>query len=160
MAKRVYYPIGSISSGTLRDEDLLSAFAGELDSLASRKDTAVSAKIRRAHRALAAEAESFDPETADFDAGELIADLMAALQEYAAPYFYFGTLEGDGAEFGFYVSPDIFEQHGCFDGLRVADTAEVPRNYRGEVLHVTDHGNATLYVANGRGHLREVWAIV
>jgi hypothetical protein len=35
-----------------------------------------------------------------------------------------------------------------FDGLRVSDTSEVPDDYSGEVLHVNDHGNATLYVAD------------
>ena len=41
--------------------------------------------------------------------------------------------------------------------LRVNDTSEVPRGYTGEVLHVNDHGNTTLYTAS-RGKLTEVWS--
>lgn len=45
------------------------------------------------------------------------------------------------------------------DGLKVSDTGDVPRGYSGEVLHVNDHGNATLYnYVNGRAY--EVWGIV
>jgi len=35
----------------------------------------------------------------------------------------------------------------------------VPADYCGEVLHVNDHGNATLYAAE-RGQLSEVWSVV
>lgn len=37
-----------------------------------------------------------------------------------------------------------------FDGLTVSDLSEVPASYRGEVLHVNDHGNATFYVKSAR----------
>lgn len=31
--------------------------------------------------------------------------------------------------------------------------------YRGEWLHISDHGNATLYIRNNRGEDREVWSV-
>ena len=40
----------------------------------------------------------------------------------------------------------------------VSDTADVPDDYRGEVMLVNDHGNVTLYHA--KVALEEVWAIV
>lgn len=46
-------------------------------------------------------------------------------------------------------------ERGEFDGLAVADLSEVPADYRGTVLHVNDHGNATLYVKTAR-KLREI----
>jgi hypothetical protein len=46
-----------------------------------------------------------------------------------------------------------------FDGLVVSDTSEVPSDFSGEVLHINDHGNATLYGAR-RGKLVEVAACV
>lgn len=49
---------------------------------------------------------------------------------------------------------------GEFDGLVVSDTSEVPADYDGEVLHINDHGNATLYVADGEGNLKEIAAVV
>lgn len=37
-----------------------------------------------------------------------------------------------------------------FDGLKVEDTSEIPADYRGEVLHINDHGNVTLYLKTAR----------
>jgi len=45
-----------------------------------------------------------------------------------------------------------------FDGLKVDDLSEVADDYTGEVLHVNDHGNCTLY-ASESGELKEIWAI-
>lgn len=42
------------------------------------------------------------------------------------------------------------QARGEFDGLAVSDLSEVPTGFRGMVLHVNDHGNATLYVKTAR----------
>lgn len=47
-----------------------------------------------------------------------------------------------------------------YDGLTVSDTSEVPKGYRGEVLHINDHGNVTLYRAFANGTLREIASCV
>ncbi len=151
-----YGDLGSISHGTLRAEDLLEAFANELDDLLWHQSRRFPrreyrALIRAAYRMLRA------PELPD-DAGDLVNELQDALSEFAPPYCYFGAHEGDGSDFGFWMAADSLSD--AFDGIRVSDTGEVPRDYRGEVLHVNDHGNITLYVARPRGKLREVWAIV
>jgi hypothetical protein len=149
---------GEVSSGTLRSEDLLSAFSAELDYQLKRQ---VSRFPRAAHRKLIRDAEKMletmeDAEHEPDGASDLVAELEDALCGFAPPYGYFGAAEGDGACFGFWLN-DFMDG---FDGLRVADTSEVPKGYRGEVLHVNDHGNVTLYVSNGRGTLREVWGCV
>ena len=82
--------------------------------------------------------------------------LFDELNTFAPPYFYFGAHPGDGSDYGFWLSEDAIED---FEGLRVEDQSEVPSDYCGEVLHVNDHGNCTLYVAD-QGQLSEVWAIV
>ena len=94
----------------------------------------------------------YDSEDSEYD----LEWLFDALGEYAAPYFYFGAHPGDGADYGYWLS-EGFEDD--FDGLKVSDTSEIPSKYRGEVLHVNDHGNVTLYVKTSRA-LREVWAVV
>jgi hypothetical protein len=43
--------------------------------------------------------------------------------------------------------------------MLASDLSEVPTAYTGEVLHVNDHGNMSLY-AYSRGRGREIWAIV
>jgi hypothetical protein len=145
-----YAQLGSVSEGTLRTEDLLDSFAYELHYQLKRQTTRFP---RAKYRALIREANKSGAAESEF-ADDLVCELIDALGEFAPPYAYFGTHEGDGASFGYW--PMDLEE---FDGLRVNDTSEVPRDYSGEVLHVNDHGNATLYVAR-RGKLSEVWGIV
>jgi hypothetical protein len=160
----------------MRNEDLIPTFCNELSNLA-RQSGILPAKTRRAHlelvKAIETRMESddyFDSEDADEDLNE---DLFNALNEYAAPYFYFGSHPGDGADYGFWLSEgwdEDFETLGAIIGdryntstvtgnLKVSDLADVPSWFRGEVAVVNDHGNVSLYVKTSRT-LREVWAIV
>jgi hypothetical protein len=160
-----YAEIGSVSSGTMRSQDLLDSFASELDYQLGRQS---SRYPRKEHRALIREARrclrhmengtAKQAEQAEDEASDIVNELMDALDEFAPPYMHFGAHDGDGADYGFWLSDDSLEH--SFDGLRVDDTSEVPRDYRGEVLHVNDHGNPTLYVSHGRGKLTEIWALV
>jgi hypothetical protein len=156
-----YASFGDVSTGTLRNVDLLDTFARELDFHVKRQPRSFKRapfrKLIREAFTLARETEDATEDYRDGGASDLVAELMDALDTFAPPYAHFGAHEGDGASFGFYLGPWSLES---FDGLRVDDTSEVPRDYRGEVLHVNDHGNVSLYVANGRGALREVWAVV
>jgi len=43
-----------------------------------------------------------------------------------------------------------------FEGKVVEDLSEVPEGYRGQVLHVNDHGNVTLYNAFKNGSFHEI----
>lgn len=135
---------GSVSSGTLRTEDLLGAFADALRELATSTE----------HRRLADEASEADPESEN--AGELVNELQDALQEYSLPYFYFGTHPGDGADFGFWL-----DDEGLDDVARIGDPSELDTLLAdvGEAYHVNDHGNGTLYARTENGW-REVWALV
>ncbi len=140
-------PFGSLSSGTMRAEDLIPTFASELDSL----------RLSRGHRKLVREALAYDPDTCEPEnADELLDALFEALDCYCPPYAYFGAHPGDGADYGVWVSDSLEDE---FDGLVVSDTSEVPKGYTGEVLHVNDHGNMTLY-SYSRGRSREVWSLV
>ena len=155
-----YASIGSISEGTLRDEDLLGCFASELDDLLRKQPRGFP---RKAHRKLINDAERMLKRVCDFDedlpddASELVAELSDALNEYSPPYCHFGANEGDGACFGWWLNSEVATD---FDGLKVDDLSEVPTGYRGEVLLVNDHGNMTLLVAYAKGKTKEVWAVV
>jgi len=149
---------GTVSHGTLCTEDLLDAFASELEYQVQRNAEAWCSDEGRQERdkymALIGEAREVDPDSDE--ASELVNEsLPDALHAFAPAYSYFGAHEGDGSDFGYW--PDI--DQADFDGLSVADTSEVPADYSGEVLHVNDHGNMTLYAAD-RGRLTEVWSIV
>ena len=163
------YIIGSISSGTMRPEDLIPAFCDCLDDIRQNYvycEVGKEAEARHHHERindfLASIEQSrntnedyYSSEDADYD----LEKLFDMLNEYSAPYFYFGSHPGDGADYGFWL-PENFEQDFVDNGgLKVADTSEVPADYTGEVLHVSDHGNPTLYSAEN-GKLTEIWSLV
>lgn len=142
--------LGSVSSGTMRPEDLIPTLISELKS---------QKPLARRHRRLVREinqrmnaGDYFELEDADRD----LESLFDALNEYAPSYFYFGAHPGDGSDYGYWLSECFTEDFG---GLKVNDLSEVPTGHTGEVLIVNDHGNMTLY-AYSRGRSREVWAIV
>jgi hypothetical protein len=142
--------IGSVSTGTMRPEELVPAFISEL-----KRQKPLARRHRRLLREINTRmhsADYFELEDADFDMEEL----TDALNEYAPTGFYFGSHPGDGADFGWWLSECFAED---FDGLKVSDTSEVPTGFTGEVLQVSDHGNLTLY-AYSRGRGRELWAVV
>jgi hypothetical protein len=151
--KPQYSSIGSISNGTLRPEDLLPAMIGAADSLVLSKDErkTVNRIKSRVERAGVDDAYWTD-EQADYDRDSL----DSVLNNHALPSCFFGSHPGDGADIGFWLSEDALQD---FDGLKVSDLSEIPAGYIGEVLHVNEHGNTSLYAAT-RGRLREVWAVV
>lgn len=189
MRQPIHYPIGSISSGTMRPEDLIPTFCAELGSLAKRGGIGiVSAKGRKEHLKLVREIETRiqdEREFEDIDLGiEGMADydlesLFGALGEYAGPYFYFGAHPGDGADYGWWLSENWEEDFiplskalayhanlvtserndAVSTGIKVNDLADVPKWFRGEVAVVSDHGNVTLWVKTSRG-MREIWSVV
>jgi hypothetical protein len=94
--------IGSISHGTLRNLDLIEAFADELALCRGNEDH----QIIQEARAVSLLA-SLNYDVADMEsASELVNDLQDALNEYAPDGCYFGTHEGDGSDFGFWPSND------------------------------------------------------
>lgn len=151
-----YASFGSISHGTMRHEDLIPCFSSELDALLKRQPRSFK---RGDYRKLIREANAI----ADYDsedAGYVLEELFDALQAFAPPYAYFGSHPGDGADYGFWLCEDL----GGFDGFKADDTLEIPKGYRGEVLHINDHGNMTLYVTYGRKDrepkFRVIWSLV
>ena len=144
--------IGSVSEATLKTEDLIDTFSYTLKQIMTTRN--------KEHRKLVKEAEAIEDFGSD-DAHGILEELFDALESYALPYFYFGASEGDGASFGYWLSEDalrdaVYEKNV----LKIDDWNEVPKDYRGEVLIVNDHGNMSLYYRNSKGNYREIWAIV
>ena len=145
-----YGTIGTISEGTMRPEDLIPAFAGELKSLDTEGE----------YTSLIAEAEKITDWESD-NVNYILEELFDALDSFSPPYCYFGSHPGDGSDCGFWPLLDAAEeavQEG--DVLKVNDLEEIPNDYTGEVLAVTDHGNATLYGVVSGEVKQEYWAIV
>jgi hypothetical protein len=146
------YIIGSISSGTMRAEDLIDPYLDALEQLDAEQYASF---IEDADVAKWLAGDEVEDETLD----ELVNELHDKLNDLAPPFFYFGSHEGDGADFGFWFSSDSFES-ACQDGdiLKLDAGDEWPEDIEGYsyVAEVTDHGNVTLY-NNDR---TEVWSIV
>ncbi len=141
--------IGSISSGTLRTEDLLRALADHLESL--------DAGSRYAE--LIAESRAIDARTEE--AREVLGELEEALVEFAPPYCFFGAHPGDGADFGYWPDWEAIEADRR-DG-ELSSGGDLPaRGAAGRYfLHISDHGNAELYRWDSRARRwRSEWGIV
>jgi hypothetical protein len=98
--------IGTIIHGTLRMEDLIPAFADELERLDEEKKYDYLVKEARDFVVSSYDGEmiteddhlTFDSEDANWSVEELI----DALNEFAPDGCYFGAHEGDGSDFGFW----------------------------------------------------------
>ena len=104
------YPNKSVSSDTHRNEDLLQAFASELENaviaaeqIGERSAASYAMDKRLAGEAFAlVEQDDCDSETAS----EIVTELFDRLNEYAPDGCAFGANEGDGADFGFWQIND------------------------------------------------------
>lgn len=157
--------LGTISHGTLRDRDLLPAFADEL--------ARVDAPFKQ-YSALLAEIDvlihelndPFDDSILDWQYDDVcastqsyVADLINeqlhdALNGYALPHTYFGTLDGDASDFGYWPidfgSFEDCEMHVIDDENKLDLDCHVH-------VHVNDHGNVTVSTI-ARGN--ELWSVV
>lgn len=140
--------VGSISHGTLKPDDLLEAFGWELQHIsADERHQALAREARElAHTYAFADTDETEYEAvlerAD-RASEIINALSDALEELAPAYCYFGTLEGDGSDFGFWPDRDAIDELPRIENVDGEDLPDEDHCY------VNDHGNVTVYAADG-----------
>lgn len=156
--------IGSVSWGTMRTEDLLPTFLGELQRLDPDVVTRIVTEygVYLDHNLLSDWIRD-NPDDADIMLHESV---WEALNELAPPYMYFGSSECDGADYGWWSAIDVHDATDVADYnpdddtelLSVTDMSDVPSGYTGHVLHINDHGNMALY--KPRIEWDEVWSIV
>lgn len=91
----------SVSHGTLRSEDLLAAFAGEL-----RRFNSDHALIAEADAVMLLDGLGYSVMADGEAVSELIGELQDALDAHAGDGFRFGAHEGDGSDFGFWPVED------------------------------------------------------
>ena len=139
--------IGTVSHGTMRPADLIPAFHDCLEALAPERARELEAEYA-GFFAPSYSNESWDDacERMPEDAEELVSSLMDALEEHAPPFCYFGAIEGDGSDYGFWPSLDSLEgaRHEG-DVIEDRELAEDPRCKAGYYVDISDHGNVDLY---------------
>jgi hypothetical protein len=93
--------VGSLSSATMRAEDLIPEFSNFLDSVPQNWPYA---EPQESANALEVDSDGYytDVESADY----ILEDLFNALNEIAPEDCYFGSHPGDGADYGFWPSED------------------------------------------------------
>jgi hypothetical protein len=148
--KRTNTNIGSVSTCTMRPEDLIPCFLWELSHQTDR--TREHYNLCRAIESRMKANDYYESE----DVSDDLESLFDALDTYAPAYFYFGSHPGDGADYGYWLSENFTDD---FDGLKVDDLSDVPARYTGDVLVINDHGNMTLYAFGRNGH-KELWSLV
>lgn len=146
---------GSVSSGTMRPEDLIPTFASELQWLTQAGRIDRTDEVSK----LLAEADEIETDEDgyyydDKEASNILDALFDALNELAPPYGYFGAFDGDGADYGFWLSWD------ALDELPKVNAGEEPPADAEEYIAITDHGNVSLYARQEDGSFSEVWAVV
>jgi len=168
--------MGSVICGTMLPKDLIPAFTSELDSLVKHKIPnfpIVESKVRKAHRQLVRDAESWmaeatqSEEETGIEGWELdeigedyLEDLYNALDCYAGPYFYFGAHPGDGADHGWWLSEDWEELLKEDGGIKVNNWDLVPKGFVGLIAVVNDHGNVSLLNKPPHHKAIEIWSVV
>jgi hypothetical protein len=146
--------IGSVSSGTMRDQDLIPTFVDHLLWLDS--DNGLSKSIQEK-----LDDENFDAvnyystEECTWDLDELFEEL----DKFSLPFTYFGANEGDGSDYGFWVYWDWVNDDEDEDAFHVNDLGDVLDDYSGLVMLHTSTYKASLYKMDDNNNLIEIWSV-
>lgn len=159
--QKVYADLGSVSSATMRSEDLIPAFQSMLEELAAASgdtsDLRFCEEINEHYDAAENASEDYySTEEADYD----LEELFDRLGEYAPPGTFFGGHPGDPADYGFWIYENLERE---WDDLKVEDVDEIPSSYEGFVLAVgtEEYGYEqpqAMYEQRG-GKLKLIWTI-
>jgi hypothetical protein len=125
------FTLGSVSTGTLRTQDLLPAFANALADLEGNRNRPL---------IVAADGEiDYESERASF----LLGDMQDALEVSCPPFVFFGAHPGDGADFGFWPDMEAMEA-AEFDDSAYKDDGMMWIESSQVWIHQDDHGNITV----------------
>lgn len=148
-------PIGSVSHGTHRPQDLIEACCDAHRLYKGQIPRLIWNAVLRANAQAQTETEQWEREQYAIEL------LTSALEAIELPCMYFGAHIGNGSDFGFWVSDDAITWaiDDC-ELLSVSDLADIPAKYKGYAVVVNDHGNQSLYRCNGRGKQTNIWSVV
>lgn len=148
-------PLGTVSSGTLRPEDIAESLFHFIDGLQVCGSPSGAAPWGDCLETRNRWWDRFHP-IADAlfpnDDGSMVEDreilancieeMEELLHEICPPYMYFGAREGDGADIGFWPAHDSLSELPKYDDY----PDELPGD---DFIVVNDHGNLSVYAADG-----------
>ena len=148
------FQLGSISTGTLRPEDLLPAFIESLTATGGKipEDLTCGTHLEYTNLPSYSSVGVIDADDAFWqsdDARDDVDALIDALEARCPPFVYFGSLPGDGADFGFWVDTEPLGdalQDGPADEPPTEgwdwDLGEYTLANHGVIVQVFGHGDA------------------
>ena len=156
--KMAQFQLGSVSTGTLRTEDLIPAFMSALDRLGKELPGDLECLSRLEYIDVTtipqiADNVSVIDDDDDYwnseEAGWDMESLTQALEECCPPFVYFGAIEGDGADFGFW--PDTYSLGDALQDTWDGESSSWDWNLGyytlvdpAVIVQVSDHGNVTV----------------
>ena len=150
---KMSFQLGSISTGTLRNQDLIPAMLNTLDTLVDKGTLECTCKKLECLELVEYwNGHSGEVVCADEDSDYWQSDnssydlevLTDALQECCPPYVHFGTNEGDGADFGFWPDMDRLTADLFWGSYRYKNEEYQLLPDEGILVHINDHGNVTV----------------
>lgn len=149
--------MGSISHGTLRDDDLVEAFYNELEWQLQRQDRTPEDReeINRLHDVLGnCGDECWTDDGSVIDDPEILGEyvnetLPNALDHFSPPYCYFGSHVDDGSDFGFWPCMEEIDELPSYPSVDAA----IEAGEEGDFTVISDHGNVEIYSATGESIL-------
>jgi hypothetical protein len=139
------FDFGSLSSGTMRNRDLIPCFVDEVERLRTLHNEPEIADIKDIKQRMNDE-NYFESEDADIDLNETLFD---TLNDYAPPFVYFGANEGDGADYGFWITNDSIMENFFYDDP--INKKKVGRNGIPEAGEYIDPDNEYCLTVNSYG---------
>ena len=135
------FQLGSISTGTLRTEDLLPVFVDTLLGIDNSNRGQTHGYPFTYQNAWDSDydADSYWNSAYPNEDLEIVSNL---LNELCPPFVYFGTHEGDGADFGFWPDIDGIQETVNIAECDASQGISCPDD--GVIIQVSDHGNVTV----------------
>lgn len=154
MSNKSTLDLGSVSSGTMRREDLIPSFLWEANRL--RLSKGEREQVRKIEKRMKSE-DYYESEDSDFDLDELFSILNAHTPDFC----YFGSHPGDGADYGVWIDEEFY--HSTPDDVLKIDASELRPKVKdcqeSHILEVNDHGNMTLWRKSSSRWV-ECWSVV
>jgi len=156
------FQLGSISHGTLRTQDLLPVFLETLTALGGDvpSDLECGAHIEYLNWP-GPGTTACDEDDKFWSSEEAMWDMEAltdGLNNLCPPFVYFGALEGDGSDFGFWPDRDAIQE--AIDPTSCLVSINANGDYvledEGVIIQVSDHGNVTVMDMERN----EIWSVV
>lgn len=157
MKTKTYPSFGTVSHGTMRTQDLISSFIGELEYHKVQTPYKGLSNLCRLSSNFDDDHSYWNSEDASYD----LDVLFDRLNELCGPYQEFGSHQGDGSDYGFWFCWESFEDDCRYGEIEKVDELPAFEDVDDDASYVavvSDHGNVELYsiVRDDQGNVTDL----